>query len=167
MNNKFVISLVLSILVAGGLGFYGGMIYGKQQASQAGNGRLAEANGARGQGFFAGAAGAGPGGTAGRLGNGAGGFSNGEIVSKDATSATLKLADGGSKIVLFSSSTRIGKTTDGTMEDLTAGTNVMVNGTANQDGSITASNIQIRPAGDAMFRGRLPQAGGQPQGQRP
>ncbi|MBP9762437.1 hypothetical protein KBD34_02360 [Patescibacteria group bacterium] len=166
MNNKFVISLVLSILVAGGLGFYGGMIYGKQQAPQAGNGRVAGANGARGQAFFAG--GAGPGGAAGRLANGGtGGFSNGEIVSKDATSATLKLVDGGSKIVLFSSSTRIGKTTDGTMDDLKTGTTVMVNGSTNQDGSITATNIQIRPAGDVMFRGRPPQPAGQAQGQQP
>lgn len=166
MNNKFIISLIICIITAGGLGFYGGMVYGKQQTApqlgaggRGGNGgTFAAGQGRTGVGRFGG-----PGGN-----GGAGGFSNGEIVSKDADSLTLKLMDGGSKIILMSSSTHIGKMTDGSANDLLAGTNVMVTGTTNTDGSITASNIQIRPAGSAgdamIFRGG--RAGGQP-GQPP
>ncbi len=165
MNNKFFVSLLVCIIAAGGLGFYGGMTYGKKQTPDAGAGRPG-ANGAmRGQGFPGG--GAGPaGGRAGANGAG-GGFSNGEVVGKDANSVTLKLMDGGSKIVLVASSTRVGKMTDGSMADLTNGTNVMVTGTANQDGSLTASTIQIRPASSTeafMMRGRVP---GQPAPQQP
>lgn len=155
MNNKFILSLVVCVIAAGGLGFYGGMVYGKQQTPAAG---------AAGRGMA-------PGnfrGAAGRGANG-GGFSNGEVVSKDATSLTLKLMDGGSKIILFSSSTRIGKVADGSLTDLAAGTNVMVTGATNTDGSVTASNIQIRPAGDFGGRGGRPgdQLPGQPAPQQP
>ncbi len=159
MNNKFILSLLVCVLAAGGVGFYGGMVYGKQQTpNQAG------VRGANAAGTFRGAGAAGGAGRLAGAGAGNGGFSNGEIVSKDDSSLTLKLMDGGSKIVLTSSSTRVGKMTDGTMSDLTNGTNVMVSGTTNSDGSITASTIQIRPAGgDAMI---LRRTGGQP-GQPP
>jgi hypothetical protein len=156
MNNKFVLSLIICVIAAGGLGFYGGTFYQKGQTPAA----PARA------GFAAGGQGRGQG--AGRLGGagGAGGFSNGEIVSKDASSITLKLMDGGSKIVLFSTSTRVGKMSEGSMTDLATGTNVMVTGTPNQDGSLTASNIQIRPAGTEAFMqrggGRPPIQDGQP-----
>ncbi len=157
-SNKFFISLIIAVIAAGGLGFYGGMVYGKKQAPTAtAAGRFANgAAGARGQGF-----GNATGGPAGRLAGAGGNASVGEIAAKDDTSVTLKLMDGGSKVVLFSSSTHVGKMSDGTTSDLTTGTNVMVTGTTNQDGSITASNIQIRPASSTdmfMMRGG---AGGQ------
>ena len=37
------------------------------------------------------------------------------------------------------------KSTTGVVSDLTTGENLMVNGTVNADGSITAQTIQIRP----------------------
>lgn len=164
MQNKFVISLIIAVIVAGGLGFYGGVIYQKQQApvgAPAFAGR-----GTNGQsGAFAGRGGAGGFGRGGNVSGGSvGNFSAGEVVNADTHSLTLKLMDGSSKIVLFASSTHIGKMTDGTTNDLKAGTNVMVTGNTNSDGSITASNIQIRPAGmpDGGFRGGrggIPSAG--------
>jgi hypothetical protein len=72
---------------------------------------------------------------------------NGDIISKDDKSVTVKNRAGGSQIIFFAPSTAIGKTTSGTAADLTVGENIMVNGTANPDGTITATNIQIRPAG--------------------
>lgn len=146
-SDKFFLSLIIAVIAASGLGFYGGMVYGKKQAPPAvATGRF-------------------PNGAAGGRGQGFGNASVGEIAAKDATSVTLKLMDGGSKVVLFSSSTRVSKMSDGTTNDLTNGTNVMVTGTTNQDGSITASNIQIRPASSTdmfMLRGSTGGQGGQP-----
>jgi hypothetical protein len=72
------------------------------------------------------------------------GFVMGEILSKDATSMTLKLRDGGSKIVLFSPSTTVTKSASSTIESVVVGNSVMVSGKTNADGSVTATNIDMR-----------------------
>ena len=74
-----------------------------------------------------------------------GGATMGQIISKDATSITVSIPTGGSKIILLDSSTPINKQTAGTLADLTVGTEVSVTGTTNTDGSITAQSVQIRP----------------------
>jgi transcription elongation GreA/GreB family factor len=48
-------------------------------------------------------------------------FVGGEILSKDATSLTLKMQDGSTKIVLISPSTQVMKNTEGTADDLVVG----------------------------------------------
>ncbi len=128
------------VLMAGGM-FYFGMKYGETKAS---SGRLTQ-RGAGGMNI-------GPAGGQKRSGAGQltgvsnGDFANGDIISKDDKSITIKTKDGGSKIVYYSDATIIGKSISGTVSDLSSGETVMVNGKANPDGSIVSQNIQIRPS---------------------
>ncbi len=69
----------------------------------------------------------------------------GEIINIDDKTITVKLADGGSKIVLISDTTKINQSVVATKTDLTVGTKIMVNGETNTDGSITSRNIEINP----------------------
>jgi hypothetical protein len=100
-----------------------------------------------------------PGGT-GTPTRGAGGFTGGSIVSKDTDSITIKTSDGNSKIVLFSSSTTISETKDTTTDALTVGEDVTVTGSANSDGSITATRITLGAAGAGFPQGGTPPGDG-------
>ena len=82
-------------------------------------------------------------GTGGTGATGAGGFTTGSIVSSDSNSITVKLSTGSTKIVLYSPSTVIAVSKTGSASDLTTGQDVTVTGTANSDGSITATRIQV------------------------
>lgn len=137
MQSRLLVPMILGVLAIGGGSFYGGTLYAKNASAVVRNG-----NPMRQQGIGSGAF---------RSGQGAnGGFTVGEVVSKDATSFTLKLQDGGSKIIFYATSTTVGKTSTGTTDDITQGTSVTVNGTANQDGSVAAANVQIRPQGQGF-----------------
>ena len=69
----------------------------------------------------------------------------GEILSADHNSVTVKLPDGSSRIVLLTSSTTVNKASQASVSDLSVGTRVAAFGTPNNDGSVTAANIQINP----------------------
>lgn len=71
---------------------------------------------------------------------------NGEIISADDKSITVKLPDNSSKIVLLTDTTIINKSAEGAKEDLKTGEKVALFGTENSDGTVTAQNIQLNPA---------------------
>jgi hypothetical protein len=132
--NKNTIYIVGAVLVI--IAFFGGMMYGKTSCLSAASAdrqsRMAAIGGAYG----------GRGGT--RGGNTGGGFLSGQILSKDSNSLTIKLRDGGSKIVFLSASTTVQKQTEGSVGDLNVGTEVTAMGSPNTDGSVNAQSIQIR-----------------------
>ena len=135
MNKKIVWGIVGIVVLVGV--FYGGVSYGKGQTPASPTGASAYGARTRGAGGF-------------------GGMTVGQIIAKDATSITVQLMNvggattattpAGSKIVFLNSTTPITKQAAGTMSDLSVGTTVSVTGTANTDGSVTATAVQIRPA---------------------
>lgn len=70
---------------------------------------------------------------------------NGEVLSSDEDSVTVKTQDGGSKIVLYTEKTMINRASVAEKTDIKAGETVMIMGTENADGSMTAQNIQLNP----------------------
>ena len=121
MNKKIILSIIITAILFGGAGFYFGTRFnsGKNQPQNFRGARIDNRAGAN--------------------------LVNGEIIAKDNKSITVKLSDGGSKIIFLSDTTEIGKMASGTPTDLEIGKNVMVNGKANSDGSLTAQSIQMRP----------------------
>jgi len=132
---KKIILIIVALAIIGGGAFYGGMKYGQsknprlssEQRQQFLQGSI-EGNLQRGTGRVPGA-----------------NFLTGEVIAKDGQSLTLKMPDGGSKIVFFSDSTEISKTTEGAIEDVEIGKQIMVSGEQNSDGSYTAKTIQFSP----------------------
>jgi hypothetical protein len=126
MKNKQILITVVVGLIGLGVGFFGGTWY-QQSRRQAFTQQFA---GARGMGN--------------NFRNGTRPV-NGEIITADDKSITVKAQDGSSKIVLFSDKTDINKSATGSRSDLISGTRVAVFGTENSDGTVTAQNIQINP----------------------
>ena len=118
--------IIISLVLVIGIAFFGGVQYGKGKNSQIPRAVFQGMQGANRTGINAGT---------GRV--------MGEIIGRDDQNITVKLSDGGSKIVFFSDSTTITKSTDGSVEDLKDGVNVIVSGKQNDNGSYTAETIQI------------------------
>ena len=94
-----------------------------------------------------------------------GGFISGQIISVAGNNMTVGLTNGNSEVVFYSSSTQVMKPTIVPVSDLTAGTRVMIGGTSNTDGSLTAQSIQIQQ-GTGFAGGGTGAAGGSaPTGQ--
>lgn len=124
-KTKLVIAIVIGIVILG-VDFYAGVLTGKTKKMP---GALNQQKGMQTSKFT----------------NRQNDFLMGEIMSKDDKSITLKLANGGSRVILFSDSTEVGKFVTGSIADMEIGKSVIANGKTNQDGSITAQSIQIRP----------------------
>ncbi len=138
-SKNTIIAVAATLVIAGGGGFYGGMAYAQSLRPKAGflfqNGGNAPMGANRQRQSAA---------------------ITGEIISRDDASITVKDRNGSTKIIFFSENASIGKMSEVKAADLAVGENVMAAGSANADGSITASNIQVRPEGAAaMFQGVL------------
>ena len=131
MNSK-ILMIIVVIVVAGGA-FFGGIQYQKSQVPSF----------AGGQGQFRQRMGAGQGQTAFRP-------VRGDILSVDNNTLTVKLQDGSSKIVVLSGTTTYAKEASSAASDLKTGDTVMVTGTSNSDGSVTAQSVQINPVAIRM-----------------
>ena len=140
MKNTSVILPIILVLVGLGAGFFGGYQYRNYVLNKT---RAGFAGGAGAQRFVAG-------GTRGANGTrtggaGFGGAVTGSILSIDTGSMTVKMSDGSTKIVLLSGSTTYSNTVSAAQTDLKVGSQVAAFGTANSDGSVTATSIQINP----------------------
>ncbi|HVN26657.1 MAG TPA: DUF5666 domain-containing protein [Candidatus Paceibacterota bacterium] len=135
--------VVVIAVACAGVAFFGVTMYGKSMTATGGRsgfGAFASSTRAFGRGT----------GTAG------GGFAMGQIVAADAESITVQLPNGNSEVVFYSSSTQIEKPTLVSSSALTNGEQVVVTGSQNSDGSVTAQSIQVRPTNGGGF----PQGGG-------
>lgn len=130
MKNTLLISVLGAVVVGGAVGFFGGMQYQKSQVPAAAPGQFNRRNNQSGAGAV-----------------------RGQILSVADATMTVKLADGSSKIVLLSTTTAINEATTAAKSALQTGKQVMVIGSTNSDGSVTAQNISLgtfgggRPAG--------------------
>lgn len=140
IQQNIIIPIIVAVIFGGG-GFYAGMQYSQSKSStRAGNlqnltpaqRQAFQQNGGMMRGVRAG-------------GQSGGGFVSGDIISKDDKSITIKLRDGSTKIVFYSTTTEISKFVSGLASDLETGKTVSVTGTTGQDGSISAQSIQLRP----------------------
>ncbi len=128
---------IVGLLIVGSAGFYGGISYAKSHpATQAIGGNR---SGFTGGGFRN---------ANGRNSAGAN-FISGDVINKTDSTLTVQMRTGGSKIILISNTTPVNKMASGTLSDVVVGTGVSINGATNSDGTVTAEQIQIRPAGFA------------------
>ena len=106
MKNKSLIMTVIAVLIVGAVAFYGGMQYQQRQRPNFAGGQFRSLNGQQfqGRGNFQGARPV-----------------NGEIISQDDKSITVKMQDGSSKIVILSDQTMINKSSEGSKSDLKTG----------------------------------------------
>lgn len=150
MNNalKIIVGAVVVLVIAAG-SFYGGMVYGKNQATTSRtmtlpNGQQVPFNGTPGgaQGFRGQGQNGGPGG----FGEQAG-MTFGTIESVDGNVVTITTRDGAKKTVNVTDTTLIEKNASVSVSDLATGDTVIVSGSDNTDGSITARSVQVAPAG--------------------
>jgi flagellar basal body-associated protein FliL len=135
-KNTIIIVAVILVVVAAAGGFFGGVMYQKNQTSAlgaAGRGNYAARFGQSGQSVAANRP------------------VRGQVLSTSATTLTVKMSDGSTKIVVLSSSTSFAQSAKASLSDVKTGDTVNVVGTTNSDGSVTATDIQINPPAPGGF----------------
>ena len=146
-KQQYILIIIFVGAAAAGAGFFGGMQYQKLQTQN----RFQQArNGV----FMQGRSGTTQQGTL-RSGQGLGmGFRpiSGEITAIDASTLTVKLTDGSSKIVTYSDKTTVHKAEQSAVTDLKSGENVTIFGTET-NGTVNAQTITI---GEFLNRQMVP-----------
>lgn len=71
----------------------------------------------------------------------------GQVSAINGSDITLQLSNGNSEVVLYSSSTPVAEPTNVPISKVVTGSNIVVMGTKNSDGSVTASSIEIGNGG--------------------
>ena len=133
---KNLILILIALIIVGAGGFYGGMKYGESQVlknltpekmrnifQQRGGPVFNQNQGQRQRA----------------------GFLSGQVISKDEKGLTIKLADGSTKIIFLSPSTQVTKAAEAKIEEIEIGKEILVTGTQNEDGSLTARAVQLSP----------------------
>lgn len=149
-KNQSTIMRVVAGLLLMGASFFAGVQY--QSSIQSNGSRSTNQTGMRQQGtgqqrnFAQGGAQNGP---------QVGGMVTGEVIALESQSMTIKMTDGGSKIVIVAGSTSYQKNLAGSLTDVVVGGKVTIIGTANSDGSVTAKTVML---GDTL----MPRMGQQP-----
>ena len=133
------------VLIAGGAGFGLGRHTAPAAAPQTASARTF--GNAPGGTFPGGGTGTGRGARGvGGAGGAGGGFVTGQVTAVSGDIVTVQAATGVDTPVLISSSTDISKTVTGAVGDVAVGQTVQIRGTQADDGSVTATSFQIRPA---------------------
>ena len=134
---KKILIVIISLIVVSGGSFYGGIKYAESKVSQGFTQKDSQQ-----QKFPQGATKEDS--QSKNNGEARSNFLSGEILTKDEQSLTLKIPNGGSKIVFFSEATDVTKSASGSSEDFKEGQQIMITGEENSDGSYIAQTIQIR-----------------------
>ncbi len=129
MNKTLIITAIIALIVGLGVGYFGANALHPATASTTARGSYS------GTGSFA------------RSGSVSGnGLLSGTVAAKDSGSITIDTRDGSSHVVLITPDTTVSKSVSGSQSDVSVGSTVIVTGTTNSDGSVSASSIQLRPA---------------------
>jgi Domain of unknown function (DUF5666) len=136
------IGLIIGVIVlCGAVGagaFYGGTVYERQQTTNVRNSFFNGRGGTGGGGGYGGAGGGG--------GGGFGGGVSGTVKSITGNTVQVSTAQNVTTVTL-NSSTMILKTAAGTTADIQVGDQITVRGQRDASGNVTATNIQLLPAG--------------------
>jgi len=128
---KTIPILLLIILAVAGGSFYAGMKYGQGKSAFGSN--MQNISSQQREQFLQAR-------SARRMGAN---FLFGEVIAKDEQTITIKTPDGSSRIVVFSLSTKVLQTTEGSIKDIEIGKQIMVNASQNPDSTYSAKTIQI------------------------
>jgi hypothetical protein len=148
---------VISAVVGGGVGFVAAQKMLLSKMTQADVPNMAFGQGMQGSSggrqFVTSKGGNGQGNGPRMAGDFAGRGTFGEITAMDDKSITVKMPDGGSKIVMLADSTTFEATTKAQKSELKTGQHVRVTGSTNSDGSLTAQTVMLNPPMPIMVNG--------------
>jgi len=143
-NQKMIAGYIVTTLIAGSLGVYGGMTYQKTKSISAFGQRGTSQRLTQTRNNNQNTKNQIPSGTSAGMMN-RGGAINGEITAKDDKSMTVKMPDGSSKIIILSSDTTYRIADEAKPEDLVVGKTVAVQGSTSPDGSTIATSVELNP----------------------